>query len=242
MKHNFKKILILVFLLLIFLYIKYNDKISNELNGVNFNIFSEYKIVKEEKNKNYLGDGQKKEINNDNYYTTFTTTDKKVYKEYKQNGKSDWHNKKYWGGTMAKNGCGITSISIILSAYNKDYTPEDLRKKYYPVLPSDNISEELEDTFEIENSGFYFDSKHLSEECLTEHLQNDKPILICVWNKPNNNRWTTSSHYMVLLAADTKNKVYVSNPNGGKNDSKSSGWYNINEITPYLAKALYIYE
>ncbi len=27
---------------------------------------------------------------------------------------------------------------------------------------------------------------------------------------------------------------------GGKNDSKSSGWYNFKEITPYLAKALYI--
>jgi len=27
---------------------------------------------------------------------------------------------------------------------------------------------------------------------------------------------------------------------GGGNDSKSSGWYDINEITPYLAKALYI--
>jgi len=27
---------------------------------------------------------------------------------------------------------------------------------------------------------------------------------------------------------------------GLKNDSKSSGWYNFNEITPYIAKALYI--
>lgn len=27
---------------------------------------------------------------------------------------------------------------------------------------------------------------------------------------------------------------------GGENDSKSSGWYDINEVTPYIAKALYI--
>lgn len=40
---------------------------------------------------------------------------------------------------------------------------------------------------------------------------------------------------MVLLATDDNNMVYVSNPNGGKIDSKSSGWYN-----PYIAKALYI--
>ena len=48
------------------------------------------------------------------------------------------------------------------------------------------------------------------------------------------------SHYMVLLATDGNEKVYVSNPNGGKNDYKSSGWYDISEITPYVAKALYI--
>ncbi len=46
-------------------------------------------------------------------------------------------------------------------------------------------------------------------------------------------------HY---FATDGKNMVYVSNPNGLENNSKSSGWYNINEITPYLAKALYIEE
>lgn len=27
---------------------------------------------------------------------------------------------------------------------------------------------------------------------------------------------------------------------GLENDSKSSGWYDINEITPYLAKALFV--
>lgn len=27
---------------------------------------------------------------------------------------------------------------------------------------------------------------------------------------------------------------------GGENDSESSGWYDIDEVTPYLTKALYI--
>ena len=27
---------------------------------------------------------------------------------------------------------------------------------------------------------------------------------------------------------------------GGENDSKSSGWYNFEEVIPYIAKALYI--
>ena len=27
---------------------------------------------------------------------------------------------------------------------------------------------------------------------------------------------------------------------GGENDSKSSGWYSFDEVTPYIANALYI--
>ena len=45
---------------------------------------------------------------------------------------------------------------------------------------------------------------------------------------------------MALLAADD-NMVYISNPNGLENDSKSSGWYDIDEVSPYIAKALYVY-
>ena len=35
---------------------------------------------------------------------------------------------------MAENGCGITALATILSGYNKNYTPEDLRQQYYPKL------------------------------------------------------------------------------------------------------------
>lgn len=134
---------------------------------------------------------------------------------------------------------GITTMSIILSGYNKNYSPEDLRKKYYPVMNYDNFSKELS-SFGIENSDFYYDSIHLSSTSIIEHLKSNRPIIVCVWNKPSNNRWTTASHYMTLLAISDNNLVYVSNPNGGKKDSKSSGWYNIDEVCPYIAKALYI--
>ncbi|MCI8392468.1 MAG: hypothetical protein HFJ23_00930 [Clostridia bacterium] len=135
---------------------------------------------------------------------------------------------------------GITALSIILSGYGQNYTPEDLRNLYSPVLKSNNISKELDNSFGISNTDFFFDSVHLSSENLIKHLKTNKPILICVWNKPTINRWTTSSHYMVLLACDNNEMVYVSNPNGLDNTSKSSGWYDISEITPYLAKALFV--
>lgn len=207
-----------------------------------FSTTSEYRTIAQAVNNNYSGIGQENIKGKDGYFTTFTTIEdnKKTYIEYKQNGNSSWSNKQYWGGTMEENGCGITAIATILSGYNKNYTPEELRQKYYPVLDNDLISKELSKTFNLKNTNFYYDSVHLSKQNLQEHLKTNRPILICVWNKPNNNRWTISSHYMVLLATDNEDMVYISNPNGGENDSKSSGWYNFNEVTPYIAKALYI--
>ena len=241
-----KKLLLLLFVLEILLFLRnsYFSTISYNLNKFISNITnnSEYKTIKQETNKNYSGIGQENIKGKDGYFTTFTTTEnyKKTYIEYKQNGDSSWSNNQYWSGTMSENGCGITALSIILSGYNRKYSPEDLRQKYYPVLKYDSLSKELSNTFKIENTDFYYDSTYFSKKKLQEHLHTNRPILVCVWNKPHDNRWTTASHYMVLLAADNKDMVYISNPNGGKNDSKSSGWYNFKEIVPYIAKALYI--
>lgn len=248
MKKNIKKLnmkRLIVILLLLFSAFYFSIQYLTDNFSSNFSInnhISDYKIIKQDKNENYAGTGQQKIKNKDGYFTTFTTEEKnkKTYKEYKQNGNASWSNKDYWGGTMSENGCGITVMSTILSGYDKDYTPETLRKKYYPVIDFEKFSSELSSTFGIKNSNFYYDTLHLSKKYLIEHLQTNRPIIICVWNKPNCNRWTTSSHYMALLAADENNMVYVSNPNGLENDSKSSGWYDINEVEPYIAKALYI--
>ena len=139
---------------------------------------------------------------------------------------------------MASDGCrNNCTFHHIKWLWSKLYTR---RFKEFPVLKSNNISKELDNSFGISNTDFFFDSVHLSSENLIKHLKTNKPILICVWNKPTINRWTTSSHYMVLLACDNNEMVYVSNPNGLDNTSKSSGWYDISEITPYLAKALFV--
>ena len=202
-KINYKRIAFILFSIFIFYFLFTNIKLTND-----------YEIIKQDKNSNYLGIGQQKVKNKDGYFTTFTTIqeNKKTYKEYKQNGEASWSNNEYWDGTMADNGCGITALSVILSGYNKDYTPEDLRQKYYPVMNYDEIQEELENNFGIESSDFYYDVSHLSNGYITNHLKSNRPILICVWSKPNKNRWTSSSHYMVLLATDDNNMVYVSNP------------------------------
>ena len=217
-KINLKKFILFLFIL--FLFFVFIPKIKNLFsNYSNFDFLnlrnSNYPIIKLDENKNYSGIGQEKVKNKDGYFTTFTTEEKyqKTYKEYKQNGNSSWSNKEYWGGTMSENGCGITVMSIILSGYHKDYTPEDLRQTYFPVIDYSKLSSELSSEFGIKNSDFYYDSTHLSNETILEHLKTNRPIIICVWNNPSNNRWTTSSHYMALLATDGNELIYVSNPN-----------------------------
>jgi len=228
------------FLILFFIIFLYNNKTKLYYFFINISNISGYKIIKQDYNSNYSGIGQAKVSGKDGFFTTFTTETQKTFIEYKQNGKSSWSNSEYWDGTMADNGCGITSMSIILSGYGKDYSPNDLRKKYEPKLNYDKLSFELYNSFGIKNSDFYYDSVHLSQKYIEEHLQTGRPVLVCVWNKPNQNRWTTKSHYMVLLASDKNNMIYVSNPNGLENDSKSSGWYKSDEVIPYIAKALFI--
>lgn len=108
-------------------------------------------------------------------------------------------------------------LQHLLVGYELNYTPEDLRKKYAPNksehLSGDLIPYELKTYFHIDNSDFLYNTTYFQKDYIFDWLKDDKPILICVWNKPDSN-WTTSSHYMLLLATDNISQVYVSNPNG----------------------------
>ena len=226
-----KKFIKLLILLIILFFV-----INQFINVKNYNI----KNIGQAINKNYEGKGQEIVKEKDGYNTIFITENKKEYKEYKQGGSASWSNKEYWGGTMEENGCGISSTAIIASGYGSNKTPEDLRKKYIPHLSGEDMPNELRDNLGIKCSDFYYSSAYYSKKSVIEQLKQDKPILICVWDKPDK-RWTEKSHYMVLLATDAENKVYVSNPNGKENKSPS-GWYEMDKVLPYIAKALFIEE
>lgn len=223
-KKNFKKILIVCILI----YVIYTF-ISNNIHMPN---------IGDSKNPLYDGKGQVKVSNKDGYSSIFITKENKEYIEYKQNGNASWAQKEYWSGTMEENGCGITALSIILSGYGMEVTPETLRQKYKPHLNGNDISKVLKNDFNLENSDFYYANFYFSKERIIEKLENGNPILICVWNKPDS-MWTEKSHYMVLLATDGDDKIYVSNPNGTKNENPS-GWYETSKVLPYIAKVLFI--
>ena len=201
----------------------------------------EYPVIKQDTNDKYLGEGQKKVKHKDEYFTTFTTLDdhKKTYIEYKQNGPTPWADNPYWGEVMETSGCGITAMSVLLSGYGFDDTPEDLRKKYYPYMDYSKLSEELKKNYNIEATNFYFDSQSFSKNKILNHLYTNRPVIVCLWNKLEN-RWTTRSHFILLLAATDDGMVYVSNPNGLLDSSRSSGWYSVDEVIPYIAKVMYV--
>ena len=162
--------------------------------------YPSYEVIKEDTSNDYEGLGKEKTKNEDGYFSAFTTNSpyKKTYIEYKQNGNASWSNNTYWGGVMKDTGCGITSLAIVLSGYGFDFTPEDLRKKYYPVMDYNTLGDELSLTYGINNSNFYYDSLHLSNEEILKHLKSNRPIIVCLSSNLGKNRWTTTSHYMVL--------------------------------------------
>lgn len=177
----------------------------------------------------------------ENLPATFEAADGKVYTEYKQYDPK-WADEEYWGKTMKRKGCGITAMAIVLSGYGEKDNPKDLQKKYYPVMNYENMSQELLENYDIRSSGFYYDKNSLSEEKILKHLKNKKPLIVCAWTENGANRWTKSSHYLVLLAADDENNIYVANPGGSKYGINKNGWYQASQVVPYLAKVLYIEE
>lgn len=187
---------------------------------------------------NTIVKGQMRTQGKNGYDTIFCWGERK-YIEYKQN-KGSWKNLSYWDNTVETDGCGITALSIIASGYGEKVTPKDLRDLYYPHLAGDSIPTALEEDLGIPCSDFIYQSSYFTVEKVGEHLKQDKPILVCVNNRPDD-RWTTASHYLVLLGMDEEQNIYVSNPNGDRGSAKQSDWYKPSEILPYIVKGVWIY-
>lgn len=175
----------------------------------------------------------------DGYVTQYTTSkpNHRKYNEYKQILGS-WAERSYWGGTMAENGCGITSMAIIASGYGIDVTPEYFRDKYFPHLDAEKMIPAFKD-IGLKCSEFSFSSTQINKRYMAEWLNKGNPILICV-NSNRENIWTAASHYMVILDINKEGNFYISNPNGEEGSEKASGWYSASEIIPFIAKIAFI--
>ena len=140
---------------------------------------------------------------------------------------------------MDDSGCGLAVMSIVLSGYGKDQDPGKLCARYAPELDYEKMENEFNKVFEVPSTPFFFDYLSMTEDRIRKHLETDEPAIVCIWGVLGANRWTRSSHFITLLACEG-DKVYVSNPNGLPGHSNCSGWYDFDEVVPFISKILYV--
>lgn len=144
------------------------------------------------------------------YVGTYTSkVNGRTYKIYRQ---QDYPNTKYGSGTISNKGCGLTSDSIVLSAYGKDYTPKQL-------LNGRNV---ISIDGELRARGVNAVRESASKEKIKNALNKGKTVIVHV---NSNSSYTRNEHWMPLV--DIKNnEVYVINPNKyGK-----EGWDSLDNV------------
>lgn len=115
---------------------------------------------------------------------------------------------------------GLLHLQLLQVGYGLKTTPEDLRQKYYPHLDGEDINDALED-MGFKCTDFYFHKSYLNKKYITDWLKTNRPILVCLGSNKEN-KWTSSSHYMVLLDVNDEGYVYISNPNGLEEEDTAS--------------------
>lgn len=109
---------------------------------------------------------------------------------------------------------------LLQVGYGLDITPDDLRKEYYPHLEGDDMPKALK-KMGFKCTDFYYHGSYLNKKYITDWLKTNRPIIICVGSK-DDNKWTSSSHYMVLLDINDEGLIYISNPNGLDGEERAS--------------------
>lgn len=181
--------------------------------GIAQKIISKYVEVSTSSSDNSESSGENKITNNsesgDGWKSTTTVTSSgatRTYRNYKQfnNGNSYWNNS-YWDGNIASDGCGPTSMAIVLSGYGYNHNPGDFVKEMGKLgyNSSDSFSKLTETLKHIAN----IDTKeHLGGfsqsdlQVIRNNLNAGRPVVV---NAPN--------HYIVLLGEDS-DKLIISDP------------------------------
>lgn len=154
-----------------------------------------------------------------NYDGTYTAKSGKSYKLYRQNY---YTNIQYGDGTIASQGCNITSVAITLSAYGCDKNPAQLINGGTSSLVS---TEGLLRQNGLDVTRVYgFNDNTI--QIIKENLEEGRPV---VFNVNSNSSYTSNQHWMTLADIRTQNgftEVYVLNPN----KAGQEGWNLISNV------------
>ena len=154
------------------------------------------------------------------------------YKEYKQNS-AKWANEPYWGGTIIDNGCGPTSIAVVLSGFSQ-------YQNITPVDVANGMSETGSGTIIQRLSEYNIDATAIhspSASKIRDVLANNQPALLGLdaVELSDGTHFTYDSdagHWSAALAIDG-DQVYVSNVYNST--EMRTGWVPISDLVNALA-------
>ena len=169
------------------------------------------------------------------------------YPNYKQ---TTYTKDYYWDGTIATDGCGPVSVSLVASALNVDADPVKAKDTMVEAVKNNRYG--YGETIQIRDSLNYLGiatepvktvTKNNIQESIDdirENLNIGLPVIVLVGKNPrasNPNKYTSKGHYMVLASEDKETgNLIIMNPGTTKNVTGTLeelvGTYMINTTRP----------
>lgn len=171
-----------------------------------------------ENNNSYTGNGSITLTSGDGYKNVYTSSFNKMYKEFKQNSSdASYKDLMYGSRSIARQGCSITAIAIVLSGYGYDVTPANWAGNNL-ISVSGVLDSYVGATLHYASSNI-----NSSKQQIQNNLKQGRPVVIHVLAASS---FTDNEHWMALLDISSDgSQVYLSNPNV----SGQNGWVNIDD-------------
>lgn len=154
-------------------------------------------------------------------------------RDYKQKfcGRTD-------GATISSSGCGVTSMSMILSTFiNRSFTPDVVMKEAYSMGECGAGIIGTNAAFFKKSAAKYslgYDKAGKSDANKVIEALRNANVLVIAHMGPG--IFTDNGHYIVLSAVNEQGQVKVLDPNAGK----QSGWHDFNTVVKQLKGSFHI--
>lgn len=144
-------------------------------------------------------------------YSSITTVGDKQYRNYKQY-EGSYSENHYWDGNIASDGCGPSSVAIVLSGYGLDYNPGDVVDMFHNNGHDESTSfsylTEVLNQKGISTEEYYCSGGSSEDlERIKKNFEQNRPIIV---NAPG--------HYLAYLGEDSDGNLIISDP------GRADGW------------------
>ena len=222
-------------------YVEINSEISDLINK-----YDKEKYEKVGKNINSISDENIKKKLLDRYnmikhYEKTDTVTVSSSERYHINGytgikyylynqcEGTWRNISLAGGkaTFCDIGCGLTTCTVLISAYNTNVKPTD------SVVFGDDYHHDT--VIESQTNNGYdctiYDKDKISNQEIISNLEKGNVVSLKVWGSSlgGKSKFTGSQHYMALIDY-TDGKIFVGNAYNCSYDYGCWGWYDANDV------------